>query len=129
MANRILLDKSGLRVSKPGVNVLTAEQRDLIFDSSWSQITPYMKGTVPLSTGSSGVTVLFGKTFTNRPLCILRPTSTNYQYINDWFLLGGDGGGNWMMTQRARLLSDRLIIYRHAGGEPSVNYIIWDFDL
>ena len=33
MANRVLLDQNGLRISKPGQNVLTASADDLMFDS------------------------------------------------------------------------------------------------
>lgn len=34
MANRVVMDSSGLKISKPGVNVLTANQDGLMFDSS-----------------------------------------------------------------------------------------------
>lgn len=49
MANRVLLDASGLKVSKPGVNVLTAGDAGLLFDTN----TPMLQ--VIASGGWTGV--------------------------------------------------------------------------
>jgi len=41
MANRILLDSSGLKVSKPGVDVFSGSPQNLSFDSTYKGIRPF----------------------------------------------------------------------------------------
>lgn len=45
MTNRVLLNDSGLKISKPGIDVLSASHNDLQFDSTKSQIGYKQSGT------------------------------------------------------------------------------------
>lgn len=49
MTNRIVIQASGMKISKPGVNVLTAGQEDLIFDTDHQGLGVYQTGTVSIS--------------------------------------------------------------------------------
>lgn len=52
MANRILLNNNALRVSQPGVNVLSATPAQLLFSSDWSAMGIVASGTYSIGTGS-----------------------------------------------------------------------------
>lgn len=54
MANRVLLDADGLKVSPPGRNVLTADDVDLLFTSDWPILGVTEEGTHTVSWASSG---------------------------------------------------------------------------
>ncbi|QIG76838.1 hypothetical protein EVC30_009 [Rhizobium phage RHph_Y1_11] len=80
MANRLLLDTTGLKISKPGIDVLTAAAGNLQFSSDWKQLRVYGRGsfTVPNPIGytpkalggwnSVTFTVSLGKTFSGIPV-------------------------------------------------------------
>jgi hypothetical protein len=79
MANRVLLNALGLRVTKPGANVLTAGNADLLFSSDWSQVGHHLSGSKTISwtpvPGSPqqatwSDSVGFGKTFASVPLVV-----------------------------------------------------------
>lgn len=95
MANRVLLGQDGsdyvLKVSKEGVNVLTASDEDLIFDSTKPESSFIIKsGTVSLTTGNAvkGQTpmgtsswVNFGQTLSYYPLVVInRQVGSNTIY-------------------------------------------------
>lgn len=44
MANRILINPDGMKVSKPGVNVFGAQPHELLFNSDWGGITVGVQG-------------------------------------------------------------------------------------
>lgn len=74
MANRVLINASGLKVSKPGQNVLTAPAAQLQFSSDWSAMGVYRRGThtINWSLGSGddrrhAATIALGKTFASVP--------------------------------------------------------------
>ncbi len=69
MVDRVLLDASGLKVSKPGVDVKTASEAGLTFNSEWSAMSRLIFGsfTVNPNVGNTR-TIMYGKTFTYRPL-------------------------------------------------------------
>lgn len=57
MANRVVLDQQGLKVSRPGVNVLTASDQQLLFTSDHSCFGVVERGDHAViwnATGSSG---------------------------------------------------------------------------
>lgn len=56
MTRRVLLNSTGLHVSRPGVDVLGAAKVNLLFSSDWSQVGLFERGSVTLSWGggSSG---------------------------------------------------------------------------
>jgi len=53
MANRVLIDSNGIKVSKPGQNVLTATNQNLIFDSSKVRTGQIYAGGTNLNLGDS----------------------------------------------------------------------------
>ena len=53
MANRVLIDSNGIKVSKPGQNVLTATNQNLIFDSSKVRTGQIYAGGSNLNLGDS----------------------------------------------------------------------------
>lgn len=59
MANRVLMDANGIKISKPGVNVLTAGQDGLMFDSGTKMLQVIDAGT------RSGSTTVFDVSFPN----------------------------------------------------------------
>lgn len=69
MVDRVLLDASGLKVSKPGIDVKTASEVGLIFNSEWSAMSRLIFGsfTVNPNVGNTR-TIMYGKIFTYRPL-------------------------------------------------------------
>lgn len=74
MTNRVLLNANALRVSKAGVDVLTAGLGNLQFNSDWSALGVLTSGTVSDSWSTSGnegwwaTTIGFGRTFASAPL-------------------------------------------------------------
>ncbi|MGV1754820.1 hypothetical protein [Agrobacterium sp. CG674] len=78
MANRVLLNTEGLKISKPGVDVLTAGPGDLLFQSGLSTTRRLIRGqlnvTVPPPMGfytSWTATIPLPKTFSSMPLLIM----------------------------------------------------------
>jgi len=53
MANRVVIDSNGIKVSKPGQNVLTATNQNLIFDSSKVRTGQIYAGGTNLNLGDS----------------------------------------------------------------------------
>lgn len=52
MANRVLLNATGLKVSQAGVNVLTAAQSQLLFSSDWSALGLVQSGSYNVNSWS-----------------------------------------------------------------------------
>lgn len=67
MANRILLNQSGLKVSKPGINVLSASDINLNFSSDWGIMATLISGAITLAADAEQ-DVFYGKTFTVMPM-------------------------------------------------------------
>lgn len=74
MSNRVLLNSSGLKVSKPGVDVLTAGSTGLQFSSDWSGMPIAERGTVTLNwttlsstEATSARTITLAKTYSSVP--------------------------------------------------------------
>jgi len=53
MANRVVIDSNGIKVSKPGQNVLTASNQNLIFDSTKARTGQIYAGGTNLNLGDS----------------------------------------------------------------------------
>ncbi|WP_295808879.1 hypothetical protein [uncultured Nitratireductor sp.] len=69
MVDRVLLHSAGLKVSKPGVDVKTASEAGLIFNSEWSAMSRLIFGSFSVNPNSANTrTILYGKSFTYRPL-------------------------------------------------------------
>lgn len=61
---------NGLRVSKPGVSVLTATEQQLAFDSAKATPWLYYKGSFTVG-ASSGFFVTYGETLAALPICVV----------------------------------------------------------
>jgi hypothetical protein len=147
MTNRVLLDSSGLKVSKPGVNVLTASASQLNFNSEWSQVGLYRRGTYTIDwpISASGIFINLGKTFTTPPIVIFEikdgsvyrtiggPSGFYYQVLSG----GGDGTGyHWLL---ARVTTTQIRIDGNwnkygVSGEPEpphyvIRYSICEYNL
>lgn len=74
MARRVLLNSSGLKVSKPGVDVFGASVGQLQFSSDFSALSLYTQGYHAISWTTAGnigwhtAFLSFGKTFASPPL-------------------------------------------------------------
>ena len=128
MANRVLLQPTGMKVSRPGVDVLTAGDADLLFSSDASQTPVHMKGTVTFSS-SSIQSVNYGKTFANMPMIMfLVPLGDGYTqsiYINDFIIAASpSNAAAWV-----RVGSTNFSYYGPSAGGTVFRYIIWDLDL
>jgi hypothetical protein len=72
MVARVLIQggvDNAMRVSKPGIDVETANIDQTVFDSRWSGLIPYMKGTIN-ALGGGGGTINFGETLDAAPLFV-----------------------------------------------------------
>lgn len=134
MPNRVVFDLNGMKVSAPGVDVLTAGEANLIFSSQWSQLSILMRGSVTCAPNQTQ-TVLFGKTFANRPLCFFRYTSNSFygeagrQRVNtnaDYADLGTDS----YVFAKFIVSADRFTFWVANNWQTqTIQYVIWDFDL
>jgi hypothetical protein len=69
MTNRVLLNASGLKVSKPGVNVLTAPTSGLQFSSDWSALGFYRSAEIDCNWNRPEyLNFSLGKTFSTPPM-------------------------------------------------------------
>lgn len=74
MTRRVLLNSAGLRVSQPGVDVLSAGYNQLQFTSDFSALSLFTQGSHSISWSSGGNSadhvafIPFGKTFASPPL-------------------------------------------------------------
>ena len=69
MTRRVLLNSSGLKVSKPGVDVVTTGPGGLQFSSDFSQMTLQTSGEIDCNWNSNSYSAYgFGKTYATPPL-------------------------------------------------------------
>lgn len=66
LANRVLIHPDGMKISKPGVDVLSASNAQLLFSSDWTHPSLWLRGTIIASYGVT-TTVYFGKSFSRPP--------------------------------------------------------------
>ncbi|EKF17056.1 hypothetical protein NA2_19838 [Nitratireductor pacificus pht-3B] len=134
-----------MRVSKPGVDVLTAAERDLTFNSQWSMLSLLQKGSF-FSHRPDGylesfrtVTVYFNRSYARRPMVFLsvirHGTTFHWQHIGsclNWFV------SPTRYTYMCNVFNDRFAFtnFRYPnlnGGEHlydyTVRYLIWDYDV
>jgi len=132
MANRVLLNSSGLKVSAPGFNVLTTEDEHLIFSSDTHQANVYMKGV--LSVGSGTHFIPYGKTYSRKPLACFGYASvggTEYkQFWGDYSVMGYIGGSTYSVIAWVRVDSTGITFWLRPGGgrTADLHYAVWDLD-
>ncbi|UVK46812.1 hypothetical protein BPNPMPFG_002522 [Mesorhizobium sp. AR07] len=129
MANRVLLTAGALKVSKPGFNVMTAADADLIFSSDFSQGSLFSRGSLTFSSNTVK-TVNYGKTFVNMPMIMFNvnrgtPMVYNEIYINDFILSASPTAASaWL-----RVGSSSFSYHGPLVDGMAAKYIIWDLDL
>lgn len=140
MVNRVVLDADGLRVSKPGVNVLTAGRRNLMFDSDAAGLEFHSRGTINppdniLKDNTKTYTYNYGHDFGYVPLIFLqiRWYSHSYVYISPWtsyYMLRDGHGGSLRITCG----SSQFTVRHKAGDETFIfnykfHYAIYKYPL
>ncbi|MBC2806646.1 hypothetical protein C3Y94_026190 [Rhizobium ruizarguesonis] len=122
MANRVLLNTSGLKVSEPGFDVLTAGNANLQFSSDWSALTLLLAGgvNVPASTSQ---TVFFGRTFIRTPIAIV-PWNGFGQDSNYYYLTLSE---MWAATSIATLYNNRIVFANPYSTPYFAWYYIWNY--
>lgn len=72
MTNRVILSDTGLRISRPGIDVLTASIADLQFRAEDGSMPVVLKTIVGLNASLGAVTsIWYGQTFSQVPMSIL----------------------------------------------------------
>lgn len=131
MTARILIDGSGFKVSKPGNNVLTAANQNLIITSGASNaLGVFLTGT---ATGATA-TIPFGRTlpFIPRFWLSARINSTTWQQLShftrrttnfDW---GSDEEG---IEGVEGIIDQTRLLIRNHGGYSLIRYVIFNTGL
>lgn len=108
MTGRVLLNASGLKVSKPGFNVLGAGADGLQFSSDWSAFGLYMSGgynvswsEVASNVGRHDGFISFGRTFVTPPVVWF------YKYASSGVAPLGNSGGFSIYAQQGSNPDDR----------------------
>lgn len=103
MARRVLLNSSGLKVSKPGIDVTVAGADGLQFSSDWSAYGIYMSGgynvgwsgTSEANVGRHDGFISFGRTFATPPFVWF------YKYASSGVAPLGNSGGFSIYAQQS----------------------------
>lgn len=122
MSNRVLLNTSGLKVSRPGVNVLTAGNADLNFNSDWSGVNLLISGQVRVENGGTQI-IYFGKTFDQPPVCRIPYLQDGFGW---WFYLTF-GAANLNLASVAQIYTNRLEFRNTSGSGYWAGYFIWNY--
>lgn len=145
MPNRVLLNAAGLKVSKPGIDVLTATDAQLVFNSNYSMVVPLIRGRFLIEardgegTPANTRTIGFGRTFSTVPLCLFYVD----REFNAGHLTGNQHIGahrrayavdNTVWSYRAHVYHDHFVFTNNILGpgntfDLSVDYFVWNFDL
>lgn len=112
MANRVLLDQNGLKVSMPGRNVLTDSNVDLLFTSDWPTLGVVEQGTQVVSwgggnSGSYDQSVYFDRPFSSIPSMQVA--------------LRIDGGGR-SISSGGNVIIERNVLQEISGALGSIAY-------
>lgn len=119
MIARVLLDVNGLKVSKPGVDVLTAARKDLTFfsDSASFPIVETIQVYVSASWGSPQ-TVYFQRAYANRPM-----TSVFWSGVTDPSTLALSSQRFFALQQFSQRFATSLVTYRAIQGNYTTFWI------
>ena len=142
MVNRIWIEPSVFRVSRPGVDVFAAGDSSLLFNSDWGGGAKFIKGSIAGSRGGSGTsshTALFGKTFSVKP-CVMsvltagsgasRPgESYPVKGFGDSTTPFSDFAFSWSWFE-VQVLSDRVNFSVKSAGSSfsyTISYLVFDY--
>lgn len=145
MANRVVLDETGLKVSKPGANVLTAGASGLQFSSDWSALGFYRRGEMDCNWNETDYrNFSLGKTFPTPPMVqfhrvlsssrveLLSAMNSFYWVVDDSYtdINGNFRGGYHMVEGTVTTSQIRIKSWRKGDYEPfRLRYTIFDYGL
>ncbi|WP_143087890.1 hypothetical protein [Nitratireductor indicus] len=131
-----------MKVSRPGVDVLTADEKDLTFNSKWSTLALLQSGSFysPRPDGylqeTSSVTVNFTRTYARRPMVFLTVRDRTF-YTALWRQHVGTCL-HWLVDPTrymymCNVYNNRFEFINFRYGDPikdyDVKYYVWDFDI
>lgn len=121
MVNRVLLDVTGLDVSKAGVDVTTAGAKDLLFSSAWAHVREQVTGITRVTYGAAKITVPFGLTFPRVPYVDLwYKSSSQSTYSRYWVTTTlAEHGSNFYM---AYLTTSNIQFLWNSSPQSGVSY-------
>jgi hypothetical protein len=129
MTNRVIFDSHGLRISEPGVDVLTASSSQLRFDASDRSVPLLIRGAVALP-GAYGayVSIGYGRDFGHIPpstlmwsdvhpsvagsLTIMSEMGTSTMWVQGLTGITGNGNTQYLFWRR---FSDRVEFHQEKG--------------
>lgn len=138
MANRVVIDPGIMKISKPGVNVLTAVDDDLLFNADWAGFRVLTRGSFTLPAGPQTDSAFYGKTFDTIPLLYIRLTSGSYSVslaaLRGNYYLADPGSymaptAPWSLLEIEPTDEDFTITIDGSASTTTVNYVVWDFDI
>lgn len=111
MRNRVVLDENGLRVSKPGVNVLNAGPAGLQFSSDWSALAFYRRDEIDCNWSSPDYrNFSLGKTFAKVPMVQFHEVISSSEVE----LLSAMNGFYWHYENNYQDLEGRMVYNQHS---------------
>lgn len=128
MANRVILNSSGLTISRPGVNVLTAtDVSDLLFSSNYNAHKFIQSGTASLTSGGQYFTVNFGVTLNKLPICFVYfLENSKYVVAHNIFYLP-DPTPLFYTKYHYKVYKDKIQFI--SSNATTVKYSIWESNL
>lgn len=126
MANRILLDEDGLKISKPGVNVLTAGLAGLQFTSVGTHVPRFTTGTLTRSQGGDA-TFNFGKTFPAAPIVTWYASNLNIGGVGPASFVDEPTFGTVVQQWQIFIYTNRLVLSVGMQSSVTLNFKVWDF--
>lgn len=138
MTERVLLNTHGLRVSKPGISVLSASPADLLFDSDWAQLGQYSHQELDCN-WTSGPTVRefpWGKAFPTPPIVFAWYLRSDGLVIplppgGNFGITAGVSGGNYREVFAESTPTVLRIKGGWSGAPPAIRirYTVMDYNL
>ena len=142
MVNRIWVQPSVFRVSRPGVEVTVANDQNLMFNSDWGGGAKFIKGSIAGSrsgSGSSGHTALFGKTFSVKPFVMsILTAGSGTSHPGESYPVKGFGDSTTPFSDFAfswswfevQVLTDRVNYTVKSAGSSfnyTISYLVFDY--
>lgn len=136
MVNRVLVDYNGLKVSKPGIDVLYASDNDLLFTSKGIAYRPYASGQTYIP-GRGTFAIPIGKSFAGSPLMIAWAGDYVFAGVDIWScFMDIDGNGTSTEASLGWRRGDNNMVFYISGNyqqpfpEPPfvLNWIVFDWD-
>lgn len=126
MANRILLDENGLKISKPGVNVLTAGLAGLQFTSVGTHVPRFTTGTLTRAQGGDA-TFNFGKTFPSAPIVTWYASNLGFGGVGPAWFYDEPTSGPPIKQWTLFIYTNRLVLSVGMQSSVTLNFKVWDF--